>query len=280
MRKNSAFVFIFLIIISLSGCHKKDHYQVFAVKYLDSSTGSAKNVAIGANPDDSIGNCFMVWLLKRDDGKTILVDAGYIDTSAIPNKKYVRPDLVLQRMNVYPSDITDIILTHPHWDHIGGITLFPKATIWMQKADFEYYVSGKWQDDGHSRGFTKNNIPDILNVRSEGRLKLVEGDSIEIMPGIRAFTGSKHSFENMYLMINSNSKNDRIILASDASWFYYNLDHLLSVPLFIDSAAYIKTLKRMKTQVSDPDLIIPGHDDLVFSKFPKVADRIVKIEKK
>ena len=271
-------VFFFLIVLS-TGCGKNDHYEVFAVKYLDASTGSASNVAIGADPNDSVRNCFMVWLLKGDDGRHILVDAGYIDTAATPNEKYVRPDLLLQRINVNPSDITDLILTHPHWDHIGGISLFPKATIWMQKADFDYYVSGKWQEDGFSRGFSSEYIPDILNVRSEGRLKLVEGDSIELMPGIRAFTGSRHSFENMYLLINEKSKDDRIILASDASWFYYNLDHLLSVPLVIDPEAYVRALKRMKTMVSDHDLIIPGHDDLVFSKFPEVADRIVKITK-
>ncbi len=279
MKKHLLIAVIFSLLVSISGCAKNDHYQVFALKYLDASTGSAGNVAIGADPNDSVRNCFMVWLLKGDDGKHILVDAGYIDTAATPDEKYIRPDLLLQRMNVNPSDITDLILTHPHWDHIGGITLFPEATIWMQKADFDYYVSGKWQDDGYSRGFSAEYIPDILKVRSEGRLKLVEGDSIELMPGIRAFTGSRHSFENMFLLINENSKDDRIILASDASWFYYNLDHLLSVPLVIDPEAYVRALKRMKTMVSDPDLIIPGHDDLVFSKFPEVADRIVKIEK-
>ena len=263
-----------------SGCKKKsDHYQVFAVKYLELKTTSAKNAAIGANPNDSVKNCFMVWLLKGDNGRTILVDAGYTDTSKIRSNKYVRPDLVLQRMNVFPSDISDLILTHPHWDHIGGISLFPKATIWMQRADFDYYVSGKWQEDGHSEGFTKDNIPDILNVQAQGRLKLVEGDSIEIIPGIRVFTGSRHSWENQYLLINANSKNDKILLASDASWFYYNLNHLLSVPLVIDPVSYVKALRRMKTLVTDPDMIIPGHDDLVFSKFPEVAEWIVKIEK-
>ena len=83
----------------------------------------------------------------------------------------------------------------------------------------------------------------------------------------------------MYLLVNEDSKDDKILLASDASWFYYNLDKLLSVPLVIDPEAYVKAMKRMKTLVSDPDLIIPGHDDLVFSKFPKVAEWIVKIEK-
>lgn len=280
MRKKYTLLLIFLLFGLLSGCRNKDHYQVYAVKYLDGSVGSAGNVATGANPNDSVRFCFMVWLLKGDNGRTILVDAGYIDTSVTPNEKYVRPDLVLQRMNVFPSDITDLILTHPHWDHIGGITLFPKAIVWMQQDDFNYYVGGKWQEDGHSDGFTKTNIPDILDVQSQGRLKLVKGDNLEIMPGIRVFTGSKHSFENQYLLVNANSKDDKILLASDASWYYYNLDHLLPVPLVIDPVAYVEALKRMKTLVSDPDLIIPGHDDLVFSKFPKVADWIVKIEKK
>jgi glyoxylase-like metal-dependent hydrolase (beta-lactamase superfamily II) len=280
MKKNITSALIIILVVLLSGCRKRDHYQVYAVKYLDGSVGSASNIAMGADPNDSVRYCFMVWLSKGDNGKTILVDAGYIDSSSTPDEKYVRPDLVLQRMNVSPSEITDLILTHPHWDHIGGITLFPKATVWMQKADFEYYIGGKWQEDGHSEGFTTKNIPDILNVKSEGRLKLVEGDNIEIMPGIRVYTGSRHSFENQYLVVNSNSKNDKILLASDASWYYYNLDHLLSVPLVIDPVAYVDALKRMKTLVSDPDMIIPGHDDLVFSRFPKVTDWIVKIEKK
>jgi glyoxylase-like metal-dependent hydrolase (beta-lactamase superfamily II) len=280
MKKYFTLTLVIFLMIFFPCCKKKnDHYQVFAVKYLESKTTSAKNVAIGANPVDSVNNCFMVWLLKGDDGRTILIDAGYTDTTIIRNQKYVRPDLVLQRMNVFPDDITDLILTHPHWDHIGGITLFPKATIWMQRADFDYYVSGKWQEDGHSRGFTKDNIPDILNVQAQGRLKLVEGDSLEIIPGIRVFTGSRHSWENQYLLINSNSKNDKILLASDASWFYYNLDHLVSVPLVIDPESYVKALRRMKTLVPDSGMIIPGHDDLVFSKFPKVAEWIVRIEK-
>jgi hypothetical protein len=37
-------------------------------------------------------------------------------------------------------------------------------------------------------------------------------------------------------------------------------------------------MKRMKTLVSNTELIIPGHDELIMSKFPKVADGVVKIE--
>ena len=277
MKKVIKSVLILLILTLLTGCNKKEHYQVYAVKYLDGSTGSAADAAIGAEPTDSVRGCFMVWLLKSDKGRIILVDAGYIDTTGT-NEKYVRPDIVLQRMNVKPDDITDLILTHPHWDHIGGINLFPKATVYMQKKDFEYYISEEWKTDGFSRGFTSENIPDILNVRSQGRLKFVEGDNVEILPGIRGFTGSRHSFENQYLLVNAGSKDDEVLLASDASWYYYNLNNLLSVPLVIEQEAYVKALKRMKTLVADTNMIIPGHDNIVFSKFPKVAEWIVKIK--
>jgi glyoxylase-like metal-dependent hydrolase (beta-lactamase superfamily II) len=97
------------------------------------------------------------------------------------------------------------------------------------------------------------------------------------MPGIRVFIGSKHTFENQYLLVNSNSKSNKILIASDAIWFYYNLNNLLPATLCLDPKAYVEAMKRMKTLVTNPDFIIPGHDDLVFSKFPKVTEGIVKI---
>jgi glyoxylase-like metal-dependent hydrolase (beta-lactamase superfamily II) len=92
------------------------------------------------------------------------------------------------------------------------------------------------------------------------------------------FIGSKHTFENQYLLVNSNSKTNKILITSDAIWLYYNFDKLLTIPRYIiDPKAYVEAMKRMKTLVTNPDFIIPGHDDLVFSKFPKVAEWIVKI---
>jgi glyoxylase-like metal-dependent hydrolase (beta-lactamase superfamily II) len=74
-----------------------------------------------------------------------------------------------------------------------------------------------------------------------------------------------------------NTSAEKVLLASDDVWFYYNLQNLLSVPLTFDADAYIRQLRRMKTLVSNPDLIIPGHDVLVLSKFPSVAKGVVRI---
>jgi glyoxylase-like metal-dependent hydrolase (beta-lactamase superfamily II) len=278
MIKKLILASILFLTAVISKCQTGDEYQIFAIKYTDEQNIAAQRMIAGANPADSIRVCNMFWLLKGANGRNILVDVGFIDTTKTGIKNYVSPDLMLQRMNVKPSDITDIIITHPHNDHIGGINLFPDAKVWMQKDDFGYFVGGAWQENGFSRGFQKNDVRNIIEINLQGRLKLIEGDNVEIMPGIKVFTGSKHTFENLYLLVNSNSKTNKTVVASDAIWFYYNLDRLLPATLCMDPKAYVEAMKRMKTLVTNPDLIIPGHDDQVFSKFPEISKWIVKIE--
>ena len=235
--------------------------------------------AVGSTSKDSTGICYMVYLIKGKNGKNILVDAGFTE----PLKKYpmqaftyIRPDSILKRININPNDITDVIVTHPHWDHIGGIDLFPNAMVWMQKEDFNYFVRTAWQKGGDSENFTDKDVFKIIQKNIDGKLTLINGDSIEIMPNIKVFIGSKHTFESQYVLVGSGA--DKVIIASDNSWLYYNLTSLLSIPVTFDQKAYLKNLKRMRGMVKNIDLIVPGHDPLVFSKFPKVAEGVVKIK--
>jgi glyoxylase-like metal-dependent hydrolase (beta-lactamase superfamily II) len=277
MIKKLVKTFILLIAFQPVFCQKNE-YHVFALRFSGPGTSPATDAAVGANPKDSVRGCNMFWFLKGENGRNILVDAGYIDSSKTVKTDYVRPDVILKRLSISPSDITDIIITHPHYDHIGGINLFPYGRVWMQKKDYDYFVGEAWEENGFSTGFQKNDVRNLIEINLSGRLKLVDGDNIEIIPGIKVFTGSKHTWENQYLLVNWNSQKNRILLASDAIWFYYNLNNLLPIPTYtFDPKAYVEAMKRMKTLVSNPDLIIPGHDDQVFTKFRMVSEGIVKI---
>jgi len=278
MKEKAASALILFMTFASIHCQNSDAYQVYAIKFENSFLAPASDIAVGASTGDSVRMCFMFWLLKGDNGRNILVDAGFIDSAAAADRNYVRPDRMLQRINIFPEDITDIIVTHPHFDHIGGVNLFPKATVWMQKKDYYYFVGDAWQEDGFSEGFEKEDVRTILEINLQGRLTFVDGDNIEIMPGIKVYTGSKHTYENQYLLVNSNSESNKILIASDAIWLYYNLDNLLTIPTYVfDPIAYVEAMKRMKTLVTNPDFIIPGQDDRVFSKFPEVYEGIVKI---
>lgn len=280
MTKSGISAVILLITGIISYGQAADEYQVYALKFNEPGSVPVRDIAVGTSSTDSVSVCNMFWYLKDSNGRNIIVDAGFIDTTGTGDSKYERPDVVLKRLNVSPSCITDVIITHPHPDHIGGILLFPNARVWMQKEDFVYFVSGAWKKEGALAEFTGNDVRNLTEISLQGRLELTDGDNIEIIPGIKVFTGSRHTYENQYLLVNSDSKTNRIVIASDAVWFYFNLNNLLPISTYVfDPIAYVEAMRRMKTMVTDPAYIIPGHDDLVFSRFPGVCKGVVKIGK-
>jgi glyoxylase-like metal-dependent hydrolase (beta-lactamase superfamily II) len=281
--KNSLFALLVMLATSLSAWCQPDKYEVYALRFASTAQPSPVSAWAYKGPDhDSVAIDFMVWLIKEKNGKNILLDAGFL--SGIEDAKdfgiinYIRPDSMLLKAGVQPGDITDIIISHPHWDHIDGIDLFPNAHIWMQKEDFNYFVGTAWQKNGNSGGFNKRDVIKVIDANLAGRLTLVDGDDKEIIPGIKVYTGSKHTYNSQYVVVNTGTK--KIVLASDNIWIYYSLEHLTpaSVGGTLDPAGYVKAMQRMKTLASDKKYIIPGHDAKVFSLFPLVAPGIVQIK--
>jgi len=278
MRSIIVTIAAFFLFFETACSQPQNVYDVYAIEYSSSvAKVSAADITFGGNPDDSVSFTYYFWFLKGDNGKKILVDVGFIlnNTNPLSGQTYIRPDSALQRLNVDPGEITDIIITHPHGDHINGLPLFKTGTIWMQRNDYVYFVSDAWQKDADNRGLSKGDVINIVQANLDGRVQFVDGDSIEIIPGIRVFIGSKHTWESQHLLVDT--KDEKVMLASDDSWFYFNLEKELSISLVFDPEAYIYQLKRMKRLVSNKDLIIPGHDPLVMKRFPKVAEGVVKI---
>ena len=77
------------------------------------------------------------------------MDVGYerdYSRPLVAGQYFIRPDSALQRMEINPEDITDIIITHTHYDHIGGLHLFDEGTVWIQRNEYTYFVGDGWQD--------------------------------------------------------------------------------------------------------------------------------------
>lgn len=256
-------------------------YKVYAVKFATSGHPfSLGDWAEGGSKTEKISIDFMVWLIKGN-GKNILVDAGFLpddeDAKEFEIKKYIRPDSALLKLGVKATDITDIILSHPHWDHINGISLFPNAHLWIQKEDYDYFVGKAWEKGINTEGFSKPDVRLLVELNLAGRVTLVEGDNKPILPGITVYTGSKHTMGSQYALVQTGT--NKVLLASDNIWIYYNLEHLAPAANggTLDPTAYIKSMQRMKTLVTDSKFIIPGHDSAIFNRFPKVSEGIAEI---
>jgi glyoxylase-like metal-dependent hydrolase (beta-lactamase superfamily II) len=251
-------------------------YEVFAIRYATMNFPVAGLVK-GADPARKTDIAMMVWLI-RGGGRNVLVDTGFYRQPLVERWKpldFIRPDEAVARAGVRPDEVTDIIISHSHWDHAGGADLFPKAQIWIQKEEYAYYTGAAWQEGGKHGGIEADDVLYLLRANTAGRLHLVDGDR-EILPGIRVWTGGKHTWQSQYVSVAA--KPGPIVLASDNVYLYENLEKHAPIAQTLDEQSNLAAQEKMKTLVKDPRLIVPGHEPAVMSRFPKVADGVVRIE--
>lgn len=253
-------------------------YSIEAIRYATSPAVRLDELVVNGPKDQKVDIAMVVWLI-RGGGHTILFDSGFhTDThlKEFPMQDYLRPDEAVKTAGVNPEDVTDIVISHAHWDHMGGIDLFPKAIVWIQRDEYVYYTGEAWQKDGHHGGIDAADVQELVKLNTEGRVRFVNGDDQEIVPGIRAYTGSRHTYASEYLRV---AGSPTWVLASDNAYFYLNLTEHLASATFSDAdvPGNIAQQYRMAELAGSSDRIVPGHDMLQFQKFPTTG-RVAKIK--
>ncbi len=253
-------------------------YSINAILLANSPGDSVSDLVMGAPKAEKIDTVYALWLI-RGGGRNILFDSGFHRERWFKEwriKDYLRPDEAVRLAGVTPEEITDVVISHAHWDHMGGIDLFPKATVWIQSEEFRYYTGPAWQPGGDHGGIDPEDVQQLVRLNTEGRLRLVHGDNIEIFRGIRAYTGARHTFASQYLRVDGNPP---FVLASDNVYLYRNLAERKPSATFTkeDYPANIRNQRRMIQLAGLPDRVVPGHDALQFQKFP-TQGRVAKIK--
>ena len=251
-------------------------YSIQAIRYASDQT-DVSDLVVGA-PHDKINIAMVIWLV-RGGGRNILFDSGYHRDTFLKHfhtSDYIRPDEAVRLTGLKPEDITDIVISHAHWDHLGGIDLFPNATVWIQQDEFRYYTGEAWQPGGHHGGIDPSDVQELVRLNTAGRLRLVNGDDVELFPGIRAYTGGRHTYASQYLRVEGTPP---FVLASDNVYLYRNLIEHRASGTFSDAdhAANIRNQYRMVELAGSPDRVVPGHDALQIEKFP-AQGRVAKIK--
>ena len=274
--KHISFAVLVLALLALPAALPE--YSIQAIRYADSVDEPVFHLVMGAPKDEKVDIAMVVWLI-RGGGRNILFDSGFHRETFLkyfPAKNYVRPDEAVKLAGVKPEEVTDVVISHAHWDHMGGIDLFPKATVWIQKDEFRYYTGDAWQPGGDHGGIDPEDAKQLVQLNTEGRLHLVDGDNVEIFPGIRAYTGARHTYASQYLRVEGNPP---FVLASDNCYLWRNLAEHKSSATFTEAdwPANIRNQARMiELAGGSPDRVIPGHDALQFQRFP-TEGRIARV---
>jgi len=251
-------------------------YEVYAIRY-----GTLKDIPVsalvpGADPKRKMNTALMVWLI-RGGGHTILVDTGFYRERFIAEWQpidYISPEKALAPLGLQPADITDIVISHLHWDHADGVDLFPKAHVWIQKDEYRYYTQNP---AAHAEeGVFAEDLTSLIKLKNEGRMNLIEGDAQTVFSGVTVYIGGKHTYQSQFVAVNTG--HGTVVLASDNVYLYENLEKHVPITETLDAQSNLRAQDRMTHMVTDRKFIIPGHDPAVFTKFPKPGNGIALIQ--
>lgn len=144
--------------------------KIVALKYGESVFGE-NYIFKGGNKDTLLPISFVIYLIQTES-KNILVDVGCDDGAGFEMSVFKKPVAVLKEYGLEPDDITDVVITHAHHDHVEAIGYYEKATIHIQTD--EYAKAKKYITDR----FAVHVIEDEFALTGRITVKKIGGHSI------------------------------------------------------------------------------------------------------
>ncbi len=232
--------------------------------------------------------------LLKGDRKNILVDCGvnwsnpamaaFAEQYSIVNRR--NTDDMLREIGVAPEDIDAIILTHAHFDHMGALSLFPNAQVYLQRDELFLWLEAMAKPGTYSlmrEAVHISNFHEVLDVLAQGRLTLLDGPVDNLFPGIHIQVERLgHSFASQLVVIENDidGKKDEYIVVGDVVYSTHNLTGAGDIKSFIPNTSYaagsvyytLQTYEKICNLVKgDMNKVIIGHDRESWERHPSIT---------
>ncbi|MBB2938615.1 glyoxylase-like metal-dependent hydrolase (beta-lactamase superfamily II) [Amycolatopsis bartoniae] len=178
----------------------------------------------------------------------------------------------LRAVGVDHARVTDVILTHLHWDHAGNLGLFGSARFHLSEQELRFAVGRAMTDPARSHGYRASDVAGAARLLREGRVRFT-GEDEELFPGISVHLVGGHTAGTQVVRIAT--RRGPVVLASDAAHFYANLSEKRVFPVTDDAATLLGVYAhRLPALVGSTLDIVPGHDPLVLRRYRPAQPRL------
>jgi len=209
----------------MSGNHLWD---VFVIEYARSKDQALGGLVMG---ETGVADLPFSFVMARQGARIVLVDTGFMREGSgeamsvkfgIPS--WISPLRMLQELDVEAADVTDIVLSHAHFDHMGSIDKFPNAQIHIQKREILSWVEAMAlpRQYGYlTQIINPDDLRHAFDASVEHRLDLVDGDVDDLLPGLHVRLGMGHTMGQQFVIIET--QRGRIVISGDCVYTKSNI---------------------------------------------------------
>jgi glyoxylase-like metal-dependent hydrolase (beta-lactamase superfamily II) len=244
-------------------------HRVFAVKYAERDARRPEHFLGGDPHDVPMPMDYFVWAVVGPE-RTWVVDTGFgPDDAERRGRRLVRTTAeALATVGVDTAEATDVIVTHFHYDHIGGVEHFPRARFHLQDREMAYATGRHMTRPALGHPFTGDHVAELVRAVHQGRVVFHAGDE-ELVPGLSVHLIGGHT--DGLQVVRVHTARGWLVLASDASHYYENMEAGRPFPIVFDVGAMVEGFDTLRRLASSADAIVPGHDPLVLARYPAAA---------
>ena len=246
-------------------------YRIFAVKYAHHDRLSSANFIGGDSHDVPMPLDYFVWAVVGTS-RTFLVDTGFDQAMADQRGRTItRPiEEGLREVGIDAGSVEDVILTHMHYDHAGNRDLFPSARYHVQDREMAFCTGRCMCHPALNHSFEPADVASMVHRVFDGRVQFHDGDS-QVAPGLSVHLVGGHT--NGLQAVRVRTSKGWLVLASDASHFYANMEQRRPFPIVYNVGDMLEAYGRLYSLADEPGLVVPGHDPEVLRRFPSGSPR-------
>jgi glyoxylase-like metal-dependent hydrolase (beta-lactamase superfamily II) len=249
-------------------------YTVYALKYAERDTTTCqffyRDLA-----HEPLTLHYYVWLILGGP-HPVLVDTGFLDDDARARgmRGYVSPAAMVERAGVKPADVPVALITHLHYDHWAGHTLFPGAEYWIQRDEIAFWTGPLAGTPAFGQSANPGALARLGPLADARRIRVVEGDH-DVLPGIRVHRVGGHTAGLQIVTVRT--ARGTVVLTSDASHFYRNVETRQPVQIITNLPEMLAGFETIHALAGAERLIVAGHDPAVAERFEAVEPGIIKL---
>jgi len=264
-----------------------DVWELYVIEYARSRNQPVATLIAGAYADGNMEVPFS-FVLARNGERNVLVDCGFMNDGGGAEMAirfdvpwWISPLQMLEEFGIRPAEVSDIVLSHAHFDHMGSIAEFPKAKLHIQKREYLSWMEAMALP--RQFGFITQVVhPDDLrtafDASLEHRLDLIEGDKDNVLPGIHVRTGEGHTLGQQFII--AETAKGRVVVSGDCIYGARNILGNNNDGVYIPLGAgigstwdQIRTIDRINSEIAgDMSKLVILHDFDRWAKLPVVKE--------